>query len=724
MLSRSQTSSADDVLVGWKLSALNVVMASSLLLCILVSALTLASTLFLETPVWHFGLSSVFTCAVFVAWMIGKKFHHYASNLLIVLILAAAVAIKLGIEEKYLADLGLIFLYCAPMFAFIFIARSTALYLIAFNFLIFLVLMVSEVHSLQTLEAGLGSGYLYLHFLLFIFFNLSVPLSLSKLIQHAGERTVALTKANKALRSRKALYQALFESSQLPNVIVNLPNAYIVDANRPLKALLGSNWSKRILKIIRENAELLEAGQSFDVKLCGEHYFVRGNQADSKGNYVITVDSKVEVQSLKSALLSEKRQRISMLLEDIETGWPNRQGFLNYLKSRKAKNKVRYLVSFKPERSEYYAREFSKDQYVRFLSRIRHHITSVLGDLYIAKPSQHVLVGLLEVDRGSKACQDVEQWCHLLMAKLERDTDEFSLSTYIGIANLPENSALHGYVLDKTVGMVFSAKQRNYVHKFSIDRDQDEEKILKLRDKLQLAIEHDALTFVFQPKVDRTHQVVEYETLVRWQDGDRLISPNEFIPIAEQFGMVSLITELALRASCSFIHRLMEQNREVDRVSVNLSVEDLQRKDVVKKVLAVLNDHKVPPEKLGIEITETALVQHEEQVQSVLEQMKFWGVHVSIDDFGVGYSSLSRIVDFPIDTLKLDKSFIHNLLDDGKRQISIRSIVRLCHELNIDIVAEGIENLAEKELLDSYGEMYYQGFYFGKPVGAQEILQQ
>jgi len=243
---------------------------------------------------------------------------------------------------------------------------------------------------------------------------------------------------------------------------------------------------------------------------------------------------------------------------------------------------------------------------------------------------------------------------------------------------------------------------------------------LMLMGELRHAIRSNELVACYQPKVDiKTGAVKELEALVRWKHQVHgLIPPDRFIPLAEQTGLIKPLTLWILHESLMQCTKWNNEGYKL-RVAVNLSTSDLLDTKFPDTVARALKTHDVSPEKLLIEITESAVMMDEDRAKGILNRLANLGVRLSIDDYGTGNSSLSYLSKLPVKELKIDKSFVTDMGSNDKAQI-VQSTIDLGHNLGLEVVAEGVENAWTLSLLQPLGCDTAQGYYFTKPRDAQE----
>jgi diguanylate cyclase (GGDEF)-like protein/PAS domain S-box-containing protein len=253
--------------------------------------------------------------------------------------------------------------------------------------------------------------------------------------------------------------------------------------------------------------------------------------------------------------------------------------------------------------------------------------------------------------------------------------------------------------------------------------------LLQLETDLRKAIEREEFFIQYQPIVDLdTFSLRGFEALVRWRHPERgFVSPIDFIPVAEETGMIIQIGEWVLREACRQIQRwqVIFPSDPPLFISVNLSGKQFTQDDLIHEVSYILNETKIDPHSLKLEITESMVMENVEAATEMLKQLRALGVQLSIDDFGTGYSSLSYLHRFPIDTLKIDRSFVTQMSENNENAEIVRTIVMLAQNLSMDVVAEGVETNEQLALLRKLGCENGQGYFFSRPLdvaGAEKII--
>jgi EAL domain-containing protein (putative c-di-GMP-specific phosphodiesterase class I) len=240
---------------------------------------------------------------------------------------------------------------------------------------------------------------------------------------------------------------------------------------------------------------------------------------------------------------------------------------------------------------------------------------------------------------------------------------------------------------------------------------------------LRKAVFEDQLVLYYQAQVDATGRVIGAEALVRWEHPERgLVSPGEFIPLAEETGLILPLGHWVLHEACTRLAAWAAQPEKAHlTVAVNVSARQFSLPTLVEEVLALIEFTGAPPHRLKLELTESLLLENTEEIIAKMIALKARGVGFAMDDFGTGYSSLSYLKRLPLDQLKIDQSFVQDIISDSNDAAIARTIVALGQSLGLSVIAEGVETAGQRDLLESSGCQAYQGYFFSRPLPLDEF---
>lgn len=303
---------------------------------------------------------------------------------------------------------------------------------------------------------------------------------------------------------------------------------------------------------------------------------------------------------------------------------------------------------------------------------------------------------------------------------------EYYISPSIGISFYPNDGEDEETLLKNADTALYRVKERGKGHYqfYTKDMRKGTPRALQLENGLRKAAYNEELVLYFQPQVHLvTGEVTSFEALLRWDSPSLgFISPGEFIPLAEESGMIIPIGRWVIQAACRQIRMWIDEGYKPVTIAINISTRQFQQIDLVENIRDAITKYQVEPRFLDIEITEGAMFDAREAV-SILKRLKEIGVQVSIDDFGTGYSSLSHLKRFPIDTLKIDQSFVRDVLCDEDSKAIVKTIVQMANTMGMDVIAEGVEVVEQIHFLEKLKCQKIQGFYYSKPITAKEVEQ-
>lgn len=332
-----------------------------------------------------------------------------------------------------------------------------------------------------------------------------------------------------------------------------------------------------------------------------------------------------------------------------------------------------------------------------------------------------LLSGIEHQDHATEVANTIQK---TLNEPIMLGNNEVIISASIGITMAPYDSQEEDQLLKHADLAMYEAKAkgRNTYHFYSQELDAAANERLFIENELRSAIKERQFVLYYQPQVDcRTNQVVGYEALIRWfHPKEGMIPPTKFIPIAEATGLIVELGAWVLEESFEFAARLAAQGRE-NNISINLSARQFKDSKLVPLLATMIQKTNVAAKSLHLELTESMLMGNVEAAIAQLHQLKDLGVSISIDDFGTGYSSLSYLKRFPVDILKVDRSFVQDIPEDSNDMEITAAIIAMAQKLKLDVVAEGVETIEQVEFLQNNNCFIVQGYFYSPPIPEREL---
>jgi len=310
--------------------------------------------------------------------------------------------------------------------------------------------------------------------------------------------------------------------------------------------------------------------------------------------------------------------------------------------------------------------------------------------------------------------------------------ETFQIRSSIGVSTFPDDATDPDQVLKNADIALNRAKEegRDRIKEYSEDFDRAVQARFQMLRDLRDAMEQEELQLYYQPQLDlNTGKIIGAEALLRWwkkdnsKEGSTFISPGEFIPVAEQSGLIVPIGEWVMKKACGDAKIWHDKHKLDIRIAINVSAHQFAQSDITAFTKSALEEIGIDPHKVELEVTESVFMDDIEHTIETLKELHSLGVELAIDDFGTGYSSLSYLRQFPIDRLKIDQSFIRNALNDQDDAAIARTIIALGRALNLKVIAEGVETKEHETFLLDEGCDEVQGFRYCRPIAEKDFLE-
>ncbi|TSI09077.1 bifunctional diguanylate cyclase/phosphodiesterase [Lysinibacillus sp. BW-2-10] len=362
---------------------------------------------------------------------------------------------------------------------------------------------------------------------------------------------------------------------------------------------------------------------------------------------------------------------------------------------------------------------------VEIAKRIKRLLTS--KDIVARYGGDEFVITLTNIHHPREAAKFAEKVIREVEKPVIIEHQELFVSTSIGISIYPHDGNTTEELLNRADKAMYFSKEngRNGFSFYFEELNIDNERVITLDTEIRKAIENRDFTLYYQPKVNiEQNKIVGLEALVRWKN-DKLgfVSPGEFIPYAEESGLIIPISEIILEKACEDLVLLRAVGYSKLTIAINISSIHFQQTNFLESIQKILEKENTSAQNFEIEVTERTVMNSDEETIRKLVRLKQLGFKLAIDDFGTGYSSLSYLVRFPLDYLKIDSSFIQHIVTLDDKQAVVDAIIQMAHRLNMEVIAEGVESVQQLNLLRKMGCDYIQGYYYSRPVPMDELIE-
>ncbi|MDG9784538.1 putative bifunctional diguanylate cyclase/phosphodiesterase [Metapseudomonas otitidis] len=459
---------------------------------------------------------------------------------------------------------------------------------------------------------------------------------------------------------------------------------------------------------------------------------LKGNEKNELGLWINTANELLASIERNTHLRREAENSLLRMAQyDFLTGLPNRQQLQQQLDqiledASRLQRRVAVLCvgldDFKGV-NEQYSYQTGDQLLIALADRLRGH-SGRLGALARLGGDQFALVQA-DIEQPYEAAELAQSVLDDLEAPFALEQQEVRLRATIGITLFPEDGDSTEKLLQKAEQTMTLAKSRsrNRYQFYIASVDSEMRRRRELEKDLREALKRNELQLVYQPQVDyRDHRVVGVEALLRWQHPQHgFVPPDLFIPLAEQNGSIIPIGEWVLDQACHQLRDWHDQGFNELRMAVNLSTVQLHHTELPRVVNNLLQVYRLPPRSLELEVTETGLMEDISTAAQHLLSLRRSGALIAIDDFGTGYSSLSYLKSLPLDKIKIDKSFVQDVLEDEDDATIVRAIIQLARSLGMQVIAEGVETPEQESYIIAQGCNEGQGYLYSKPLPAREL---
>ena len=479
------------------------------------------------------------------------------------------------------------------------------------------------------------------------------------------------------------------------------------------------------------NGKTLHYRSSLKIKFIGQvdrWVLIRGMCVKNKKGVAIKISGSITDISFQRKI---EKQIINLKYNDILTDLPNRTLFINTLENeiinamnKKVKHAVLFidLDNFKETNDTLghdYGDELLKSVAILFKDYIRK------GDVVSRVGGDDFFILMKNINDYSEISSLCERLQTLLNCEISIDDKHVYASASIGITVFPDDGDKTSILLKNADTAMYSAKY-NGKAKYSFFNKSMSDKVerrVEIEKGLRSALENNEFEIYYQPQIDIIKNKIKgFEALLRWNSPELgRITPVEFIPVAEQSGLIVPIGNWVIRTACIQNNLWKSKGYLYDTIAINLSAIQLKNDKFEENLKEIISEIEINPKFIELEITESIFMKDFDHSVKLLTVIRDLGIIIALDDFGTGYSSLSYLKQLPINTLKIDKSFIDNIITNERERSIVDGIIQLAQKIGLDVIAEGAETKEQIQLLQSMGCNQIQSYYFSKPLPADEI---
>ena len=418
-----------------------------------------------------------------------------------------------------------------------------------------------------------------------------------------------------------------------------------------------------------------------------------------------------------------------MSYTDTLTGLPNRFACADYVSALIGFNKKFAVVSADLNHFKSINDTLGFDAGNKVLIEITERWNKVLDNIdpdvkvYISRISGDEFYLVIDGYQNDEELEDIiNRFIEALGERMVFDGYELFVTASFGYAEYPTDADNSDSLIshaNSAMNEIKKARNSDHLLKYTSDLSEDEH-VLEIENMIRAAIENDTIYCNLQPQFDMNHRLRGFEALARMKDNDgNNISPGEFIPVAERFGLIDRVDQMVFKKAGAFFGEILKETNKDLLLSINASVRHLMKADFLDEIKELLSSACIPADKLEVEITESIMVDSEKALQRI-DELKALGVKIAIDDFGTGYSSLSYLNRFPANLLKIDKSFIDDMNSSDSSRQYVAAIISIGHVMGFDVISEGVEEADQLDILKNIGCDFVQGYIWGRPLSIED----
>lgn len=674
-----------------------------------------------------------FYCAVLLALLLSARFQLLSSIILLFTVFAAGSCILFFVPEAELAKLGIFFVYTAPLISLMFFPRWVTFGVITLNFIPFLLLLSRyQPAPFLSFSISLPQTYEYLHSLLFLFFNLCIPLATLRIFSTFERNANSLKQLNQQISRSNQLYEEMFENTNVATLLVN-EEGEVLKLNSKAGRLLGVEQGAvvHLASLLApvsgtevNNTEPFWRVQHIECQRqhgAGSAVLLSQVGQTESGHLLLQLEDLSELRALHQRLEHKEQERKIWQAYDLLTQLPNLSLFSRMTQRRlkQAEQGIMIIIrlcnvkSFNQQHGYNAGDELLK----QFAQRTREILTNAvqLGRLRGVKFIAWSPVPLQAESPQAFAANLLAQ----LPEQLAVGQQLVRLSYELGVTTTGSLTEIEHYIEQCESALEFAEHYRQPIAFYTAAAIAEREAENQLLVDLKQALQQQQLKLWLQPKTSAQGSVESFEALLRWEkQPGQFIAPDRIIMLAEKYGLLVQLSRFVLNYALRLLKRWHEHDVPFP-LSINLAGPDIMDAVFFSELVSLATHQPWLVDKLEIELTETSIISQQQQMFEKLTVLKKLGFRIAIDDFGTGQASLSLLAKLPASTLKLDRSFLTGFPHDRLQLKVLQATIQLAKSLNLKLIVEGVETEVQRKFLQRLGCEFMQGYLFSKPCSVE-----
>ena len=723
----SDTEESTDGPERWRVSALRIIIIGYYTLYSLVAVhcvvRALAAEYFIILPVM---LS--FYLVAGLQLMLTKNHYYISAYSILITIVFGAVIINMMVQIPTLAMLGPVLIFSLPLVAFVLLGLKIGVICMIFNILPFIALLNGfQLNQYVEAHAYLEHANAYVFSIIFLFFNICIPLAVARGSVANFRLNKRITEQNSNLRLQNDFFRTLFIETDIAKLEVNA-DGLIGKMNIAAEKLLDCRF-KQLTQAIYISELFIdiptdEGTSTVNISVAGRMKVLKISRSALLNNsyYFLTIQDITAKSMLQKTLAAQSLLNRKHYIDNA-TRLPNRTWLESHLESLLGNSDTDLcILAIRIKNAQFIAQKHGFQIIPLMITNLANQwleVTKLECHLASVDPTNLTIVcELSDKDAQSLITSFVEQLPNIIIIEQQK----IPLDIQVGISLSEGLEQQPDKLVNNALYAANSSKLKvNFYENANLERFIEDQEISIL---LSEAIINDELHIVYQPKVQGDGKLIGFEALLRWESSVMgVVSPAVFIPIAEKSGLITNLTRWLIDTVCKQINEWQQGDFDLVPVAINISGPDLDQENFHQDLVKPLIAYKIKPQLIELELTESARSSSHEMALSTINYLVDWGFEISLDDFGIGYSGLSKLISYPVKKVKIDRQFIKNIDKDKRKEKVIEAIIAMCKVFDIEILAEGTETLAEVDTLIKLGCHHFQGYVFAKPLQAEDATE-